>query len=100
MGFVYYITLFVSIEDWVGLWSSDGSFHAVAFSFLAIYSLFSFFVCVLTDPGHVPPSYVPDVEDRELSDQEFRRNVSSIVFACVLYLVRFQCANWSGRLAF
>ncbi|KAF8021579.1 hypothetical protein BT93_G1893 [Corymbia citriodora subsp. variegata] len=75
MGFVYYVTLFVSIEDWVGLRSSDGSFHASVFSFLAFYSLFSFFVCVLTDPGRVPSSYVPDVEDRELSDQEFRRNV-------------------------
>ncbi|XP_030549088.1 probable protein S-acyltransferase 15 isoform X2 [Rhodamnia argentea] len=76
MGFVYYTTLFVSIEDWVGLQSSGGSFHALAFTFLASYSLFSFFVCVLTDPGHVPSSYVPDVEDRELSDQEFRRNVT------------------------
>lgn len=76
MGFVYYVTLFVSIEDWVGLRSSDGSFHALVFSLLAFYSVFAFFVCVLTDPGRVPSSYVPDVEDRELSDQEFRRNVT------------------------
>lgn len=73
VGFVYYITVFIFIEDWVGLRSSSGSLNALNFTFLASLCVFSFFVCVLTDPGHVPASYVPDVEE---SDEQTNRNVS------------------------
>ncbi|XP_050209548.2 probable protein S-acyltransferase 15 [Mercurialis annua] len=62
MGFVYYATLFIFIEDWVGLQSSAGILNALIFTFMAFLCLFSLFVCVLPDPGHVPSSYVPDVE--------------------------------------
>ncbi|KAK4754560.1 hypothetical protein SAY87_002664 [Trapa incisa] len=72
MGFVYYVTVFFFIADWVGLQSSAGSLNAIIFTSLICYCLFSFFVCVLTDPGRVPSSYVPDVE---VSDQESRRPV-------------------------
>ncbi|KAI4346306.1 hypothetical protein L6164_007219 [Bauhinia variegata] len=67
MGFVYCITVFVFIEDWIGLQSSPGTLNAFVFSILASLCLFSFFICVLTDPGHVPSSYIPDVEDRGIS---------------------------------
>ncbi|XP_010543552.1 PREDICTED: probable protein S-acyltransferase 15 [Tarenaya hassleriana] len=63
MGFVYYVTLFVFIEEWVGLQSSAGTLNAIIFSFFASLFLFSFSVCVLTDPGRVPAPYSPDVED-------------------------------------
>lgn len=62
MVFVYYTTIFVFIDYWVGLQSSPGTLNASIFTLLASLSFFSFFVCVLTDPGHVPSSYVPDVE--------------------------------------
>ncbi|XP_024031714.1 probable protein S-acyltransferase 15 [Morus notabilis] len=71
VGFVYYITVFIFIEDWVGLRSSSGSLNALIFTFLASLCVFSFFVCVLTDPGHVPASYVPDVEE---SDEQTNGN--------------------------
>ncbi|XP_050250059.1 probable protein S-acyltransferase 15 [Quercus robur] len=74
MGFVYYITLFVFIEDWVGLQSSAGSLNALIFTFLGFLCLVSFSACVLIDPGHVPPSYVPDVEQSRASDQEPNNN--------------------------
>jgi hypothetical protein len=32
------------------------------FTLIASLSLFSFFLSVLTDPGHVPSSFYPDVE--------------------------------------
>lgn len=73
LGFVYYITIFVFLEDWLGLQSSAGSLNALIFTYLASFSLFSFLVCVLTDPGGVPSAYVPDVEDTELSDQDSKR---------------------------
>ncbi|GAV62531.1 zf-DHHC domain-containing protein [Cephalotus follicularis] len=62
MGFVYYMTVFVFIQDWVGLQSSAGCLNTLLFTLLASLCLFSFFVCVLTDPGFVPSSYIPDVE--------------------------------------
>lgn len=62
MGFVYYITVFIFIEDWVGLQSSAGTLNAMIFTFMASLCLFSFLVCVLKEPGYVPSPYVPDVE--------------------------------------
>ncbi|PON40291.1 Zinc finger, DHHC-type, palmitoyltransferase [Parasponia andersonii] len=74
LGFVYYITVFIFIEDWIGLQSYFGSLNAMIFTFLAALSIFSFSVCVLTDPGQVPASYVPDVEENGISDEEIKRN--------------------------
>ncbi|KAG7549446.1 Palmitoyltransferase DHHC domain [Arabidopsis thaliana x Arabidopsis arenosa] len=68
MGFVYYVTLFVFIDDWVGLQSSAGKLNALLFSFLASLCLFSLSICVLVDPGRVPASYAPDVEDSSWSN--------------------------------
>ncbi|KAI9118816.1 hypothetical protein K1719_010261 [Acacia pycnantha] len=65
MAFVYYITVFILIDDWVGSQSSPGMLNASFFTVLASFCLFSFLVCVLTDPGQVPSSYLPDVEGRE-----------------------------------
>lgn len=79
MGFVYYTTVFVFIDDWVGLQTSAGSLNALIFTFLVSLCLFSFFVCVLTDPGYVPASYIPDVEESGVADEERRKNVSFIL---------------------
>ncbi|XP_057471261.1 probable protein S-acyltransferase 15 isoform X1 [Actinidia eriantha] len=73
LGFVYYVTVFIFLEDWLGLQTSAGSLNALIFTFLAFLSLFSFFACVLTDPGGVPSSYVPDVEDSGVTDQELKK---------------------------
>ncbi|WVY95634.1 hypothetical protein V8G54_027785 [Vigna mungo] len=62
MCFVYYSSIFVFLHDWLNLQSSPGTLNAYLFSLFAFLSLFSFFSCVLTDPGHVPSSYAPDVE--------------------------------------
>lgn len=74
MGFVYYMTLFVFIDDWVGLQSSAGKLNAFVFSVLASLCLFALSICVLIDPGRVPASYAPDVEDSGWSHS----NVSSL----------------------
>jgi palmitoyltransferase len=79
MGFVYYITVFIFIEDWVGLQSSAGTLNAMIFTFMASLCLFSFLVCVLTEPGYVPSPYVPDVEGAAVPPhQEPLNNVSNI----------------------
>ncbi|KAG4127369.1 hypothetical protein ERO13_D10G212000v2 [Gossypium hirsutum] len=76
MGFVYYITVFILIEDWVGLQTSAGSLNSMIFTTLVCLCVLSFLVGVLTDPGRVPSSYIPDVEDTSFaSDQEPKKNV-------------------------
>ena len=80
MGFVYYITLFVFIEDWVGLQSSAGSLNALIFTFFSSLCLVSFLASVLIDPGQVPASYVPDLEQTRASDQQPNKNVSFLCF--------------------
>lgn len=77
MGLVYYITLFVFIDDWVGLRSSAGKLNALVFTSLASLCIFSLSICVLLDPGRVPSSYAPDVESSSWSGSH---NVSSSVF--------------------
>ncbi|ONK79500.1 uncharacterized protein A4U43_C01F6990 [Asparagus officinalis] len=63
VGYVYYTTVFVLLDQWLGLNSSPGFLNAVIFSFFAFMGLVSFFVSVLTDPGGVPSSFAPDSED-------------------------------------
>ncbi|KAL4556658.1 hypothetical protein LXL04_034812 [Taraxacum kok-saghyz] len=72
MEMVYYGTVFIFIDDWLGLKSSAGRTNAVIFTLLASFTLFSFLVCVLTDPGGVPSGYFPDIENNDGSDQESR----------------------------
>ncbi|CAL9079197.1 unnamed protein product [Musa textilis] len=63
IGFVYYTTVFIFIDVWLGLGTGPGLLNALIFSWLAFMCLFSFFVTVLTDPGGVPPSFAPETED-------------------------------------
>lgn len=90
LGFVYYATVFIFMKDWFGLESSNGLLNALIFTFLAFLCVFSFIVSVVTDPGYVPPSYVPDVEHSAASDQESKKNVSSFMLAFI-YLFLFLC---------
>lgn len=63
IGAVYYITVFVFVDELLGLDTSLGRLNASIFSWLAFMCLFSFFVAVLTDPGSLPPSFAPETED-------------------------------------
>lgn len=82
MGFVYYITVFIFIEDWVGLQSSAGTLNAMIFTFMASLCLFSFLVCVLKEPGYVPSPYVPDVEGAAVPPHQEPLNNSSQLRRC------------------
>ncbi|MBA0870567.1 hypothetical protein Goshw_014195, partial [Gossypium schwendimanii] len=56
--------------------TSAGSLNSMIFTTLACLCVLSFLVGVLTDPGRVPSSYIPDVEDTSFaSDQEPKKNV-------------------------
>ncbi|CAI9773006.1 unnamed protein product [Fraxinus pennsylvanica] len=44
LGFIYYVTVFIFIEDWLGLQSSAGTLNALVVTFLASLCAFSFCV--------------------------------------------------------
>jgi hypothetical protein len=62
MALVYYSTLFVFLDHWLGLATPAGAAHAAAVS-LAVAACFFAFVCAAAaDPGSVPASFAPDAE--------------------------------------
>lgn len=82
-GFVYYVTIFFFLDNWLGFQSSAGLLNLLIFSSLGSLSFFSFLVCVLTDPGGLPPAYVPDMEENDVSDQEPKKSVSFSIISFV-----------------
>ncbi|KAF8397743.1 hypothetical protein HHK36_016665 [Tetracentron sinense] len=74
MGFVYNTTVFIFIENWLGLKSSSGILNTFIFSCIAFMCVFSFSASVLMDPGYVPSTFIPDIEDGEVSDQGSKKN--------------------------
>ncbi|KAK9127481.1 hypothetical protein Syun_016278 [Stephania yunnanensis] len=74
MCFVYYSTIFVFTEELVSLKSTLGMSNALAFSFSASMCFVSFVSSVVTDPGFVPATYVPEVEDGGFEDPELKKS--------------------------
>eukprot|EP00268_Persea_americana_P017731 TRINITY_DN1858_c0_g1_i1.p1 TRINITY_DN1858_c0_g1~~TRINITY_DN1858_c0_g1_i1.p1 ORF type:complete len:283 (-),score=23.48 TRINITY_DN1858_c0_g1_i1:465-1313(-) len=71
--FIYYTTVFVVIDEWLGLSTSQGLMNASFFSILALMSVVTYTIAIVRDPGHVPSSYVPDVEDSDSPIHEIKR---------------------------
>jgi palmitoyltransferase len=49
--------------------------NAVVFTALALMSVFNYAIAILTDPGRVAPSFMPDVEDSDNPVHEIKRKV-------------------------
>ncbi|CAL4967675.1 unnamed protein product [Urochloa decumbens] len=62
MALVYYSTLFVFLDHWLGLGTSAGAAHAAAVSLAVAACFFSFVCAAAADPGSVPASFAPDAE--------------------------------------
>lgn len=75
IGFLYFSTVFVFIDRWFGLASSPGLMNAAAFTAVALMCALNYAASVFTDPGRVPPTFVPDVEDGETPIHEIKRKV-------------------------
>ncbi|XP_068669252.1 probable protein S-acyltransferase 16 isoform X2 [Aristolochia californica] len=73
IGFLYYTTVFVVIDEWLGLSTSPGVMNAVVFTFLVIMSTVTYGIAIVRDPGHVPASFMPDIEDAESPVHEIKR---------------------------
>uniref|UniRef100_A0A6V7QXB9 S-acyltransferase n=1 Tax=Ananas comosus var. bracteatus TaxID=296719 RepID=A0A6V7QXB9_ANACO len=72
IGYLYYTTVFVVIGEWLGIATAAGLANA-ARSPLAAASLVTYAMAVFTDPGRVPASFVPDVEDPDSPIHEIKR---------------------------
>ncbi|XP_078428383.1 DHHC-type zinc finger family protein isoform X2 [Wolffia australiana] len=73
IGYLYYATVFVVIDGWLGLGTAAGIANAAIFSGLAILCLFTYVTAVRRDPGGVPSSFTPDIEDPAVSIHEVKR---------------------------
>lgn len=75
IGYVYYTTVFLAIPAWLGLATAPGLANAAAFTALAAACVATYAVAVSRDPGRVPASFVPDVEDAGSPIHEIKRKV-------------------------
>jgi hypothetical protein len=73
--FVYYTVVFLVIGEWLGMSSAPGLFNALCFSSITFMAVVNYGFCIFRDPGKVPLSYMPDVEDDRVSLHEVKRKV-------------------------
>ena len=83
IGFIYFSTVFTFIDRWFSLTSSPGIANAAAFTALALMCVYSYSIAVFRDPGRVPISYMPDVEDQQSPVHEIKRKVNSLRLLCL-----------------
>lgn len=83
IGYVYYTTVFLAIPAWLGLSTATGLANAAVFTALAAACVATYAVAVSRDPGRVPASFVPDVEDAGSPIHEIKRKVHSTHGPCL-----------------
>ena len=101
--YIYFSTVFIFIDQWFGLRSSPGLLNAAVFTCLALMCVYTYALAIFTDPGRIPASYVPDVEDAETTMHEIKRKgtkLSStypVVYVCVTSQF-FYCLYCSAKI--
>ena len=75
IAYLYYATVFVVIEGWLGLRTASGLANAAAFSAVAAMAVVTYGIAVCRDPGGVPSSFMPDIEDPASPIHEIKRKV-------------------------
>ncbi|KAL6574704.1 hypothetical protein OROMI_011989 [Orobanche minor] len=71
--YIYLSTVFVFIDRWFGFGSSPGVLNSAVFTFLAVMCVTSYRRAIYTDPGRVPNTFMPDVEDSGNPIHEIKR---------------------------
>lgn len=77
IAFIYFCTVFIFIDRWFGLMTSPGIMNAVVFTGVAVMCVFNYGFAIFADPGRVPPSFMPDIEDSDVPIHEIKRKVRS-----------------------
>lgn len=73
--YIYFTTIFVFLDRWLGLFSSPGLMNAVVFTAIAAICVFNYVIAILRDPGRVPNPFIPDIEEAHNPIQEVKRKV-------------------------
>ncbi|EOY07479.1 DHHC-type zinc finger family protein isoform 2 [Theobroma cacao] len=73
IAFIYFCTVFIFIDRWFGLMTSPGVMNAVVFTGVAVTCVLNYGFAISTDPGRVPSSFMPDIEDSEVPIHEIKR---------------------------
>lgn len=69
--------------------------NAVVFTAVALMCIINYALAIFTDPGRVPSTYMPDIEDSENPIHEIKRKVPNawcfllIAFAFIFFFVLF-----------
>ena len=82
IAYIYLSTVFVFIDRWFGLSSSPGIMNAAVFTALAVMCVYNYATAILTDPGWVQSTYMPDIEDVESPIHEIKRKVQRVYVLC------------------
>lgn len=96
IAYIYFSTVFIFIDRWFGLMSSPGLLNATVFTGVALMCVFNYTISVFRDPGRVPSTYMPDVEDSGNPIHEIKRKVSN---SCCFSLNVVSCL-WGTNLFF
>ncbi|XP_010262553.1 PREDICTED: probable protein S-acyltransferase 16 isoform X3 [Nelumbo nucifera] len=73
IAYIYYTTVFIFIEGWFGLRTSPGLMNAVILTVTAFMCIFNYVIAIVRDPGLVPATFMPDIEDAETPVHEIKR---------------------------
>ncbi|KAH9552161.1 hypothetical protein CY35_09G049700 [Sphagnum magellanicum] len=73
MGFVYHTVVVRVIQPWLSLSTASGLANAMLLTALCIMAMVSYALAVIQDPGRVPSSYLPDLEDSAIILHEVKR---------------------------
>ncbi|KAL4031960.1 hypothetical protein IC575_010256 [Cucumis melo] len=73
ISFIYFSTVFIFIDRWFGLTSSPGIMNATVFTAVTLMCITNYALAIFTDPGRVPSTYMPDIEDSENPIHEIKR---------------------------
>ncbi|KAJ7961397.1 S-acyltransferase [Quillaja saponaria] len=73
IAYIYISSVFIFIDRWFGLMTSPGIMNAVVFTAVALMCIFNYAFAISRDPGRVPSTYMPDVEDTGNPMHEIKR---------------------------
>jgi len=89
MALVYYSTLFVFLDHWLGLGTPAGAAHAAAVSLAVVACFFAFACAAAADPGSVPASFAPDAEAAQGQVGQPRSRDLGLSRLCLFMLLAF-----------
>lgn len=80
IGFVYHTVVVLVIHPWLNVSTTSGFANVALLTVLCTMALLSYTLAVVRDPGYIPSSYLPDLEDEGVALQEVKRKVFPVPF--------------------